>query len=248
LNDLERFVEPIASFSSKPAPYVVEVFAWYLHEVKQRDRFQTTEITGCFAEVHMARPANVSLILRRLCEKRPPRLIKDAKGYRLHQAARKDLSVALPQRATAVATTMLLNDLLGRVSDPAQKIFLTETLNCFKHHAYRAAVIMAWNLAFSEVLDRILTTHLAAFNSGVGTHNLKKPIGERVDFEKLKESEVIKIAAAAGILGKETVKKLEEKLGKRNTAAHPSTVIVSVATAEEVIFDLVENILLRPIL
>lgn len=58
-----------------------------------------------------------------------------------------------------------------------------------------------------------------------GTHNLRKPIGDRVDFEKLKESEIIKIAAAAGILGKESVKKLEETLGKRNTAAHPSTLL-----------------------
>jgi len=248
LSNLERFIEPIAGFSSKPAPFAVEVFAWYLHEVKQKERFQTADIGPCFDEVHIARPMNISMILSRLCEKKPPRVIKDARGYRLHQTARQELSTKLPQRATSVVTTVLLNDLLTRVTDPAQKTFLTETLNCFKHHAYRAAVIMVWNLAFSDVLDRILTKHLAAFNTGVGTHNLKKPVTDRVDFEKLKESEIIKIGAATGVLGKETVKKLEEKLGKRNTAAHPSTVVVSVATAEEVIFDFVENIVLRPTL
>lgn len=228
---------------------MVEVFAWYLHEVKQKERFQTSDVGPLFDEVHIARPVNVSLILNRLCQKTPPRLIKDVQGFRLHQTARKDLSVKLPQRATAVATTMLLNDLLGRITDPVQKTFLTETLVCFKHHAYRAAIIMAWNLAFSDVLERILKNDLAAFNAaGAASHHQKKPVIERVDFEKLKESEVIKIAATAGILGKESVRKLEEKLGKRNTAAHPSTVVVSVATAEEVIFDLVENIVLRPVL
>ena len=240
-------MEPIAGFSNKPAPYIVEVFAWYLHEVKQKDRIQTADVGPLFDEVHVPRP-NISLVLSRLCEKKPPRLIKDARGYRLHHEARKELGVRLPQRATAVKTTALLNALVDRVTDPAQKTFLQETLVCFRHGAYRAAAIMAWNLAFSDVLDRILTKHLAAFNTGVGTHNLKKAIVDRVDFEKLKESEVIKIAAAAGVLGKESVKTLEEKLGKRNTAAHPSTVVVSVATAEEVIFDLVENILLRPVL
>ena len=224
---------------------MIEVFAWYLHEVKRKDRFVSSDIAACFDAVHIARPANIPQAIARLAAKSPPRVLKDSKGYRLHQDARKKLGELLPQRATSVATTALLNDLLSRVSDPAQKVFLTETLACFKHHAYRAAVVMAWNLAFSDVLDRILLHHLAAFNTGVGTHNLKKPIVDRVDFEKLKESEVIKIAAAAGILGKESVKKLEEKLGKRNTAAHPSTVVVSVATAEEVIFDLVENIVLR---
>lgn len=213
------------------------------------ERFQTSDIGPCFDEVHIERPVNIALILSRLCQKSPPRLIKDVKGFRLHQAARKDLSARLPQRATSVATTMLLNDLLARVTDPAQRMFLTETLSCFKHHAYRAAVIMAWNLAFSDLLDRIMTKHLAAFNTaGAASHHQKKPITDRVDFEKLKESEVIKIAATAGILGKESVKKLEEKLGKRNTAAHPSSVVVSVATAEEFIFDLVENIVLRPVL
>lgn len=248
MSDLERFVEPIAGFSSKPAPYMIEVFAWYLHEVKRKERFQSGDIGPLFDEIHVSRPANIPQAITRLCEKRPPRVIRDGQGYRLHQDTRRELAVKLPQRATSVATTQLLNALLARVIDPAQKTILQETLLCFKHGAYRAAVVMAWNLAFSDVLDRILTRHLAAFNTGVGTHNLKKPIVDRVDFEKLKESEVIKIAAAAGILGKESVKKLEEKLGKRNTAAHPSTVVVSVATAEEVIFDLVENILLRPVL
>jgi hypothetical protein len=248
LTDLERFVEPIEGFSSKSAPYIVEVFAWYLHEIKQKERFQTADLGPCFDAVHIARPPNISMVITRLREKSPPRLIKDTRGFRLHQTARRELSAALPQRTTTVATTTLLNNLLARINDPAQKTFLTETLACFKQHAYRAAVIMAWNLAFSDMLDRIMTTHLTAFNKGVGTHNLKKPITHRVDFEKLKESEVIKIATAAGILGKESVKTLEEKLGKRNTAAHPSTVVVSVATAEEVIFDLVENIVLRPVL
>lgn len=128
-------------------------------------------------------------------------------------------SEGLSQRVTSVVTTQLLNSLLDRVQDAAQKTFLTETLSCFKHHVYRASVIMAWNLAFSDVLDRILTNHLDEFNAQVGTHNFKKPITDRVDFEKLKESEVIKLAAAAGILDKESVKKLEEKLGKRNTRA-----------------------------
>jgi hypothetical protein len=158
VTDLERFVQPIAGFASKPAPFAVEVFAWYLHQVKQKERFQTSDIGPCFDEVHIPRPANISLILTRLCEKKPPRVIRDGRGFRLHHNARNELSVALPQRATAVAATMLLKGLLDRVTDPAQKTFLTETLHCFNHQAYRAAVIMAWNLAFSDVLESWLTT------------------------------------------------------------------------------------------
>lgn len=246
MNDVAQFVEPIADFSKRPAPFQIEAFAWYIHEVRQVDHFSTADIRECYEAAHLSLPVNIAASIAKLEKKKPVRVLRNAAGFRLSKDTRAELGVLLPVRATAVRTTALLNDLVARVADPVKRTFLTETLNCFKHHAYRAAVIMAWNLAFSDVLERIITTHLVAFNTQVGTHNLKKPITDRVDFEKLKESEVIKIAAAAGILGKESVKKLEEKLGKRNTAAHPSAVVVSVATAEEVIADLVENIVLRP--
>ena len=245
MKDAAHFVEPIADFSRRPAPFQVEAFAWFLHEAKQVEHFSTADIRKCFHAAHVIPPANIAAVIAKLEAKKPARVLRSTAGFRLSRDARTELSTLLPVRATAVKTTTVLNDLLARVTDPAQKMFLTETLLCFKHHAYRAAVVMAWNLAFSDVLDRIMTRHLTAFNTQVGTHNLKKPVTDRVDFEKLKESEIIKIGAAAGILGKESVKKLEEKLGKRNTAAHPSTVIVNVTTAEEVIADLVENILLR---
>lgn len=248
MKDAAYFVDPIADFSKKSAPFQVEAFAWYIHEAKQAEHFSTADIKRCFEAAHLTPPVNIAAVIAKLEAKKPARVLRSKAGFRLSKDARTELSTLLPVRATAVKTTMVLNDLVARVTDPAQKTFLIETLLCFKHHAYRAAVVMAWNLAFSDVLDRIMSKYLPAFNAQVGTHNLKKPIVDRVDFEKLKESEIIKIGAAAGIFGKETVKKLEEKLGKRNTAAHPSTVVVNVATAEEVIADLVENILLRPTL
>lgn len=245
MTDVEHFIEPIADFSKKPAPFMIEAFAWYLHEVKQKERFSTGEIGTCFDEAHITRPGNIASVVTKLCCKKPARVIRDAQGYRLHADTRKQLSALLPIRATSVKTTRVLNDLLSRVADPAQRAFLNEALVCFKNHAYRAAIVMAWNLAFSAVLDRIMASHLPAFNSQVGTNGFKHPIATRVDFELLKESQIIAIARAAHILGKESVKTLEEKLNKRNTAAHPSSVVVGAPTAEEVIFDLVENILLK---
>lgn len=249
MTEIEQFVGRIAGFDTKPAPLQVEAFAWYLHEVGRKERFSTADIVQLFDAAHIARP-NISLNLGRLCNKKPARVLKDTKGYRLSNAARNELSGRLPVHATSVKTTHLLAELLKRVTSPIQLAFLKETLVCYKHGAYRAAVIMAWNLVYSDVLDRIVTHHLAEFNKGVGTNNLKTPITRREDFENfsIKESEVIRIGRTTGVLGKETTKALEEKLGKRNTAAHPSNVVVSEATANEVIFDLVQNVLLKAVL
>jgi hypothetical protein len=112
-----------------------------------------------------------------------------------------------------------------------------------KSKTYRASVVMAWNLEFSDFLDRIYATGLAGFNTQVGTHNFRRPIQHRQDFADVKKSDILKICRAARLISGETFKTLEEKLGKGNAAVHPSTVVVGTATAEEVIFDLVENVL-----
>lgn len=227
---------------------MIEAFAWYLHEIQKQERISTGDLGTCFDKAHIPRPANIASSLAKLCDRKPARFIRDSKGYRLSVHARKELGELLPVRATTVRTTHLLTELLTRITDSAQKAFLQETLVCFKNHAYRAAIVMAWNLAFSDVLDRIFAKHLEAFNSQVGTHGFKHAIQNRSDFSDLKESQIITLARAAKILSKESMKILEEKLNKRNTAAHPSTVVIAVTTAEEVIFDLVENIILKPTL
>jgi hypothetical protein len=105
---------------------------------------------------------------------------------------------------------------------------------------------MAWNLAYSDMVDRIYASGLEKFNSQVGTHNFKRKIVDRSDFSDLKESDVIKISRAAKLISGETLKLLEEKLGTRNSAAHPSGKVITVVSAEEVIVDLLENIVLNP--
>lgn len=245
MKDLVTFVEQIDGFLGKSVSFKIECFAWYLHEVQMKDRFEAIEIGPCFDGTHVPRPGNVHAALKGLCDRKPARLIRDAKGYRLSAASRIEMTRLLPVRASSVKTTMLLNTLLDRISDPAQKTFLNETLVCFKHHAYRAAIVMAWNLAFHDVLDRIFDSHLTSFNEQLAkTFPKEKLVVNRSDFEDLKESRIIEIGRGAGIFGATTAKRLKEKLDKRNTAAHPSTGIVLPVTADEVISDLVENVIL----
>jgi hypothetical protein len=249
VSDIAYFTRQIQSFDSKTFGSKVEIFGWYLHEFAGKAKFSPSDITRCFDNAHSAQPANITSLMHQLAKKNPPRLLRDTQGYRLPTNVRVQISQMLG-RASAASVSSLLTGLVPRISDPSQKIFLNETLICFNNKAYRAAIVMAWNLAFSDVIDRIVASHLAAFNTGVGTHGLKKPITRREDFEdfSVKESVIIKIGRATGVLGKGTAKILEEKLDKRNTAAHPSTTVVSAATAEEVIFDLLENIILKPVI
>ena len=72
-----------------------------------------------------------------------------------------------------------------------------------------------------------------------------KAIANYDDFSiVLKESEVIDICKSAKIINPNLHKILKEKLEKRNTAAHPSTVRVTQVQAEAFIDELIRNAVL----
>jgi hypothetical protein len=109
---------------------------------------------------------------------------------------------------------------------------------------------MAWNLAFDHLLTWILSdsNRTATFNSGMHKRFPKKlglVIAGKEDFEELKESEVLQVCASASLFSKNMGRILEEKLKKRNMAAHPSSVEVQRSQAEDVITDLTNNIILK---
>jgi hypothetical protein len=97
-----------------------------------------------------------------------------------------------------------------------------------------------------------LKHHLADFNTRWAVvfpahhKNVVKTIVGIDDFgDNLKESEVIKIAKSASIISNDVGKILEQKLGRRNSAAHPSGVKIEQLQAEEFIDDLVKNVVLK---
>src|SRR3954471_5183148 len=96
-----------------------------------------------------------------------------------------------------------MQSLPGKISDEAERLFLTEALNCFRAKAFRATIVMTWNLAYDHLLNWILRHHLAAFNPGIAGRNPKKAslrITKWDNFEELKESEVLDICGTTGII------------------------------------------------
>jgi hypothetical protein len=248
LKGLPSFVGGVSGFATKPNTYKIQVFGWYMHEVQNIERFSAADLNKYFDECNISRPSNTGVFLKSMLDRKPPLLLKDSKGHRLSSTARTEMAAQFPSRPTAVNTTKILNDLAAQITDPAQTAFLTETLTCFKQHAYRAAIVMAWNLAFNDVLDRLFANHLVDFNAQLyRAFPKEKQIARRSDFEDLKESRIIEVGKGASIFSATTAKILTEKLTKRNTAAHPSLVVVTSVTAEEVISDLVQNVILRKV-
>ena len=124
-----------------------------------------------------------------------------------------------------------------------------EALNCYRVKAYRAAIIMAWNLAYDHLVRWIVSdpVRLNEFNLAIPVRYPKSKIVIRNedDFSDLKESELLEVCRAANLIHKNTAHILKDKLTRRNAVAHPSSIVVTQHQADDAISDLINNVILK---
>jgi hypothetical protein len=248
--DLSELKKAIPELNEKSHAEKIKLFAWFLHTQDGKTHFQPGEIRACYDQVHLTPPQSFGGYLANLIKAKE--VLKNSLGYRLAGPTRDAIDSLLISSGHKVQIEQLLRDLPVQIPDLAERTYLDEALVCYENGAFRAAVVMTWNLAFHHLCDHIIKNRLADFNarwliSFQGHH--KK--GNRVittmdDFNaELKESEVIIICRDAGIITKDVFRILEEKLGKRNSAAHPSSVSIGQLQTDAVIDDLVKNVVLK---
>ncbi len=241
----------IAGIPKLSQPDQIIHFGGYLHAHRDMPWFHQAGIRSCYDSLSLEEP-NLSLLFKRLVERKPRVLLQNRDGYQLEHSIRAKLDAKYGQHETTIALSKLLKELPGQVSDDAERLFLSEAITCYHSRAFRAAIVMMWNLAYDHLLNWILKDagRLAAFQSKIeGRVRARKAanikIAQREDFEDLKESETLDICGTAGLFRSDNTKKiLEIQLTKRNMAAHPSIVIIAAPEAEEAISSLINNVVL----
>jgi hypothetical protein len=211
---------------------------------------QPRDVAQCFATLSIAPPADIGSFFRSLEQRSPKQLLKSAAGYRLERQIADGFTERHGQREATVHVENLLLQLPARVPKAVERDYLTETLTCLRNGAFRAAIVMAWNLAYDHVCDWILADprRLADFNTQSPKSYPKTgypTVTKRDDFMEFKESHLLQVAKSARVLTDGIHKILKEKLDRRNMAAHPTEVKMLQPTAEEVIRDLIENVVLK---
>jgi hypothetical protein len=250
--ELNEFVATVPGFAKLSHPERILHFGWYLHKHKLKATFSQADIRACYKDRHME-PPNLSDSFTRLVERKPKVLLQDKGAYKLEHSTREKLEEKYGEHETTIAVSKMLRDLPGKVADEAERIFLKEAITCYHHKAFRAAIIMAWNLTYDHMARWVIAdaTRLADFNShidarlGVNSKRAGTRIKKREDFEKLEEKEVIDIMGNAGLLPSGNVKKiLEMQLTRRNMVAHPSLIFADAPQADDAITSLVHNVVL----
>lgn len=224
----------------------VRALAWYLHEAKQRERVVTADIRECFQELHLD-PPNVSRYLSYLSEGKGRAFIRDKKGFRLEGKTRARLAENYGDEVETITVRKMLSDAVQVISDEQQRIFADEALRCYSVKAFRAAIVMAWNLAYDH-LCRWIHADAERLDNFKQSYAIKCP-KSKVDFSKFvsfsdeTEYNVVETAQHARLVTKNIGEMLKEKLKRRNAAAHPSSIVITQAQAEDVITDLLSNII-----
>ncbi|HEU6449490.1 MAG TPA: hypothetical protein VFV23_13740 [Verrucomicrobiae bacterium] len=247
--NLEDITNSINGFVDWTFVEKIKFFAWYLHTYQQKEYLGNNDIQKCFDELHLESPSLIGPFIVAMGKKNPKEMIlKSSLGYKLEARVRQKFDNLYGQRAATVQIHKLLSELPSKISKTDEQKYLEEVLICFRHKAFRAAVVMCWNLAFDHLCQFILNKHLVEFNAQLPKSYPKANIlvvAKRDDFSELKESQILLVCKSANIISDGIYKILKEKLDRRNIAAHPSGVITAEPTAEEFIKDIIENVVLK---
>ena len=247
--ELSDLVNQVSGFDGAAPGERIRLFAWFLHTHRDMATFKTTDIRACYDKLHLPVP-NIAMYLTRMVEASPAKALRKGDNYNLTRVARTDLDAKYGIHQSIIQVSKILSDLPGKIPNVDQRTFLTEALKCYKVEAYRACIIMTWNLAYAHLLDWLLIepTRLAAFNTAITKRYPKKGglnVSKYDEFlDELKEREVIEICNSGSLFNSNVFKILKEKLDRRNIVAHPSMVVVVQSQADDVVTDLVNNVVL----
>jgi hypothetical protein len=247
---LQELVDQVLGFDAATPKEQIKLFAWWLHVHQGKDLFGPADIRACYANLHIEEPTALATTLTRRAEARPPDLLKEKRLYRLARQVRIDLDKKYGVHSSVVVVSKILSELPNKIPNVDERTFLTEALKCYKLEAYRACIVLTWNLAYSHLLGWILhdPSRLDRFNAATSKRFQRMTqvkITKYDEFlDELKESQVIEICNTASLFNSNVFKILKEKLDKRNIAAHPSSTVVVQSQADDVVTDLINNVVL----
>ncbi|WP_428329328.1 hypothetical protein [Mucilaginibacter sp.] len=241
------FVDKVSDFDSLRQLEQVRLLAFFYSVVNDKNEFSSTEIKECFNQENLKTPTNVPQCFVNLAQGKNPTFLKKGNFYTFHRTVKKELDETYLINKHTKHTSATLRGLLPKLTSKEQKIFLEEAVSCFEINCYRASIVLTWLLTMDCIYELILNKYLSQFNSAIQSHGKYKKtiIVNKDDFTDIKEADFIELLRVGKIFTNDIRKILDEKLGFRNTAAHPNTIIIKETKAISFTEDLIDNVILK---
>ncbi len=246
-NTLGDFVASIPNFDKLSTRAHILFMAYGLRKLGRTD-FTPGELKEAFLTVSLPYPKPISTRLSQLTREQKPSIVRTRKSrYSLSLYGAKEVKTYLGEKSQSTDVIQLLGNLVNKIQDKNQQAFLAEAIATLKVGAKRATVVMTWLLALDHLQQYILAKKLSDFNRELAKRkDIKiKAVKTKDDFTEIKEIVQIEVTRAAKIITNDVRKILDEKLGIRNTCAHPSDIQIHELKVVNVIEDLVDNVILK---
>ena len=249
MEGLQDFVFRFDNFSRWPAQKQADYISYYLSEIVGNKSIFSKDIDNLFEQLSIKKYRRLPQYLsENVANKKNGKYIKvNGGGYRLERRIADEIKSKVDKEPVKIQVSKQLSDLVLKVNDSGEKSFLIEAINAYRVEAYRATIVLVWILVIDHLQSYIFGTKLNEFNDAFAKNPDRKmnKIVNYDDFSEIKESKFIELAKSAGIISNDVRKLLDEKLGIRNSAAHPSSIMFSGHKATEFILDLIDNVLLK---
>jgi len=214
-----------------------------------RTNFTTNELSQAFTASGVPLPTQLGRRLSVLSRGKTAPVIKyGPRAYALSVFGHVELQDYLGTLQRAAAGQSALTALVGKISGDAEQRFLAEAIACVEVKARRAAVVMVWAMTIDHLERYVLSHKLGEFNTAWARRpdNRSRQIAVQDDFLNIRdESTFIEILRSANVITNDVRKILDEKLGFRNTCAHPNDIVVPESKVLAAVEDLVYNVVLK---
>lgn len=243
---LSLFYSKIPDRESLSRGALADLFSYYLQVEKGLTSVETSQLKKCFVLCDLGAPTWLASHLTNNSKGKSATYVKASKGYRLHAHARERIAKTFGNALATVQSSIPLQDIYASLADGPRKEFLREAIDCYGIGCNRAAIVLFWSFLLDHLFELVLLHHQTAFNL-VLSKNLDKrvkvtSVNVRDDFSDIPEGKFVEFLRAASIISGDVKKILEQKLGTRNTAAHPSTVKIQQSRTNDFFDDLIENV------
>ncbi len=247
-SQVSRFYSSIQDVHEVSARDLVGLFVYFLTVEQDSPSATGGDVRQCFIDCELTPPGRIAAYLTEGVAARPQLYIKSGKtGYRLQRHYREELAARLGATTVAAQTSTELRRLESALPPGAKKDFLSETIGCFEAGANRATVVMCWILAIDHLYDHVWNHRLTEFNQTLAKNPDKRirHVSTREDLSEIPEGRFIEYLRAANLISNDVRKILDEKLGTRNSCAHPSVISVKRSKVIDFVEDLVTNVILK---
>ncbi len=249
----EAFLQRIPNIDSLHRTELARYFVYFLTVGDTTADATPAQVAKCFRTSEGIPWDDVRFYLSRAAQKKNrddvPLLVHTGQGYRLERRERERIRSTFSNEPHKREADAALRSLVGQLSAIAEQSFLDEAVKCYDVGAYRATVLMTWNLTLHHLSEYVFRHQLASFNVELAKVKDKRVKVSTVitmdDFADIPENKFIEIMRAANIINNDVRKILDQKLGTRNSYAHPTTLSLSPVKASEFVQDLINNVVLK---